>query len=86
MVKDNIYDEIITELMGELDEVIGAIGEDFKGTRPFDKVEVPDERRLDEYYNMLPQMDRMLEEFGGEVTGKYISKMKQLERRKYGQR
>ena len=86
-MKLSIYDEVLSGIVGIIEEVSDDIAKEFKGKAPFDREAIPEDELLYEYNTRGGQAFRQIADTQGmEAATNYIRKMEELKRKKQGGR
>ena len=65
MPRENLYDEAMKGVLDIVDGASDLIAKDFKGTKPFDKEEIPKSKLVDAYLGLtIQERDILIEKHG----------------------
>lgn len=82
-MKRNRYDRISDKMLARIERVTNRMTREFKGTVPFDKEPVSEDKQLAEYMNMNTQMmDERMQRDGAEATNMWIENMENLKNKR----
>lgn len=82
-MKENYGDKVLDGVVKRVEQVTNRLTSDFKGMKPFDKEQIPNEDLMYAYDHLgMEDMDYLIQQHGRDAVNQIISEMETKRRKK----